>query len=78
MKLSLPENICRLRKENGLTQERLAEVLGVSFAAVSKWERGAATRLTDPSSDPSSRGTPGSPRGSGPGRSGAGRGPECR
>lgn len=43
MKLSLPENICRLRKENGLTQERLAEVLGVSFAAVSKWERGAAT-----------------------------------
>ena len=40
MKLSLPENICRLRKENGLTQERLAEVLGVSFAAVSKWERG--------------------------------------
>lgn len=36
MKLSLPENICRLRKGNGLTQERLAEVLGVSFAAVSK------------------------------------------
>ena len=43
MKLSLAQNICRLRKQNGLTQERLAEALGVSFAAVSKWERGAAT-----------------------------------
>ena len=40
MKLSLAQNICRLRKQNGLTQERLAEALGVSFAAVSKWERG--------------------------------------
>ena len=43
MKLSLAQNICRLRKQNGLTQERLAEALGVSFAAVSKWERGVAT-----------------------------------
>ena len=43
MKLSLAQNISRLRKENGMTQERLAEALGVSFAAVSKWERGAAT-----------------------------------
>ena len=43
MKLSLAQNISRLRKQNGLTQERLAEALGVSFAAVSKWERGAAT-----------------------------------
>ena len=40
MKLSLAQNICRLRKQNGLTQERLAEALGVTFAAVSKWERG--------------------------------------
>ena len=40
MKLSLAQNISRLRKQNGLTQERLAEALGVSFAAVSKWERG--------------------------------------
>lgn len=43
MKLSLAQNISRLRKERGMTQERLAETLGVSFAAVSKWERGAAT-----------------------------------
>lgn len=43
MQLSLAQNISRLRKESGMTQERLAEALGVSFAAVSKWERGAAT-----------------------------------
>ena len=40
MKLNLAENICRLRKANNMTQEQLAEALGVSFAAVSKWERG--------------------------------------
>lgn len=43
MKLSLPANISRLRKERGMTQEQLAEALGVTFASVSKWERGAAT-----------------------------------
>lgn len=43
MELSLWENIGRLRREKGMTQERLAEALGVSFAAVSKWERCAAT-----------------------------------
>lgn len=43
MKLSLSENISKLRKANDMTQERLAEALGVSFAAVSKWERGVAT-----------------------------------
>lgn len=43
MKLSLSSNISRLRKERSMTQEQLAEVLGVTFAAVSKWERGAAT-----------------------------------
>ena len=42
MKLSLAENIYRLRKNNNLTQEQLAEALGVSFAAVSKWERGVS------------------------------------
>lgn len=43
MKLSLSENISRLRKAHGLTQEQLAEALGVTFASVSKWERGVAT-----------------------------------
>lgn len=32
--------IARLRKEKGLTQNDLGERLGVSFQAVSKWERG--------------------------------------
>lgn len=43
MRLSLPDNISRLRKEHCLTQEQLAEALGVTFASVSKWERGVAT-----------------------------------
>ncbi len=40
MELRFGENIRRLRVERGLTQEKLAEFLGVSFQAVSKWERG--------------------------------------
>ncbi len=43
MNLSLSEHISSLRKANSMTQEQLAEALGVSCAAVSKWERGAAT-----------------------------------
>lgn len=42
MKLSLPANINKLRKEHSMTQEQLAEALGVTFASVSKWERGIA------------------------------------
>ena len=42
MKLTISENISALRREAGMTQERLAEALGVSFAAVSKWERGGS------------------------------------
>lgn len=42
MENRLAENIGRLRKEKKMTQERMAEALGVSYAAVSKWERGAA------------------------------------
>lgn len=43
MKLSLSQNISKLRKTNSMTQEQLAEALGVTFASVSKWERGVAT-----------------------------------
>lgn len=43
MKLSLSKNISELRKANSMTQEQLAEALGVTFASVSKWERGVAT-----------------------------------
>ncbi|MBR5257319.1 MAG: helix-turn-helix transcriptional regulator [Clostridia bacterium] len=42
MRNSLSKNIRDLRKHMGLTQELLAERLGVSLAAVSKWERGGS------------------------------------
>ena len=40
MKIQIGENIKRFRPENNITQEALAEILGVSCAAVSKWEVG--------------------------------------
>lgn len=42
MKLNIGENIRTLRKAMGVTQEQLAESMGVSFQAVSKWETGTA------------------------------------
>ncbi len=39
MDICFGENAKRLRKEKGLTQEALADYLGVSFQTVSKWER---------------------------------------
>ena len=38
----LEENIRAMRREMGLTQEQLAEVMGVSTASVSKWETGVS------------------------------------
>ena len=38
MNLNFAENFKRLRKEKGLTQEKVAEVLDVSSQAVSRWE----------------------------------------
>lgn len=38
MKDKLARNISIYRKEKGLTQEELAQLLGISFQAVSKWE----------------------------------------
>ena len=40
----LADKIIDLRKKNGWSQEELAEKLGVSRQAVSKWERGGSLR----------------------------------
>lgn len=41
--MKLQENIKRCRKELGMTQEQLAEAVGVTVGAVSKWESGSTT-----------------------------------
>lgn len=38
MKINIGNKIKALRKKQGITQEQLAERIGVSFQAVSKWE----------------------------------------
>lgn len=40
MKLTIGENIRNFRKKNGLTQEALADRLGVTYQSVSRWENG--------------------------------------
>lgn len=40
MNLNIGKKIADFRKEKGVTQEQLADYVGVSFAAVSKWETG--------------------------------------
>lgn len=45
--MKLEENLVRLRKEHGLSQNDLAEKLNVSRQAVSRWEQGVAMPSTD-------------------------------
>lgn len=45
--MTLPENLKKIRRQNKYSQEKLAELLGVSRQAVSKWETGAANPDTN-------------------------------
>ncbi|MBP3370431.1 MAG: helix-turn-helix transcriptional regulator, partial [Clostridia bacterium] len=40
MKLAIGENIRNFRKKNDLTQEALADRLGVTYQSISRWENG--------------------------------------
>ena len=42
--ITLSENIARLRKSKGVTQEQLANAVNVTFQSVSKWENGGSLR----------------------------------
>lgn len=44
MQVQLAEQIRTFRREKRLTQEQLAEVLGVTVGTVSKWEGGGSLR----------------------------------
>lgn len=45
--MALGDKLSKLRKENNYTQEQLAEVLGVSRQAISKWESGVTYPETE-------------------------------
>ena len=47
MTLKVANKLYELRKQNKMSQEELAEKLGVSRQAVSKWERAEASPTTD-------------------------------
>lgn len=47
MNIEIANRLVNLRKKNGLSQEQLAEKLGLSRQAVSKWERAEASPDTD-------------------------------
>ena len=44
MNKALGNRIKDLRKAMGFTQEEFADLIGISFQAVSKWERGGSLR----------------------------------
>lgn len=45
--MTLGDKLSKLRKENNYTQEQLADVLGVSRQAISKWESDTTYPETD-------------------------------
>ena len=47
MNIEIANRLVEFRKKNGLSQEQLAEKIGVSRQAVSKWERSEASPDTD-------------------------------
>lgn len=47
MNIEIANRLAALRKEKGLSQEDLAEKLGISRQAVSKWERAESSPDTD-------------------------------
>ena len=40
--MNIGNKIKELRKQRGITQEQLANSIGISFQAVSKWENGVS------------------------------------
>lgn len=47
MNVEIADRLVEIRKKNGLSQEQLAEKIGVSRQAVSKWERAESSPDTD-------------------------------
>ena len=45
--MTLGEKLTKLRKENNYTQEQLADIIGVSRQAISKWESDVSYPETD-------------------------------